>query len=71
MRQSFLATHRVADAGEHGAAFSFADYCIASFDDDVASIVGLGLPMWLLLIGFMLLSDRLGERRGERKGERG
>lgn len=59
-RAAFLATHRVADAGAAGAAFSFADYCLASFDDDVASILGLGLPMWLLLIAFMLLSDRLG-----------
>ena len=43
-----------------GDAFSFSAYCEASFDDDAASIVGLGLPMWLLIIGFMLLSDRLG-----------
>lgn len=58
MRASFLDTHRV---GAHrGRPFDFGAYTAASVDGDFASITGLGLPTWLILVGFVLLSSVIG-----------
>ena len=58
MRASFLDTHRV---GAHrGRDFDFSAYTAASVDDDFAHITGLGLPTWLLLVGFVTLSAAIG-----------
>ena len=39
-----------------GADFDFMTYMSCSMEDDYASLVGLGLPMWIFLIVFVLLS---------------
>ncbi|KAK9829176.1 hypothetical protein WJX72_004342 [[Myrmecia] bisecta] len=55
MRASFHLTHGV-DTTE----FDFMAYLTDSLDDDFAQIVGLGLPMWIFIIVFILLSHKIG-----------
>ena len=40
-----------------GAKFDFISYMRESMEDDYGKLVGLGLPMWLFLIFFVLLSS--------------
>ena len=40
-----------------GAKFDFISYMRDSMEDDYGKLVGLGLPMWLFLIFFVLLSS--------------
>ena len=40
-----------------GAKFDFISYMRDSMEDDYGRLVGLGLPMWLFLIFFVLLSS--------------
>ena len=40
-----------------GATFDFISYMRDSMEDDYGRLVGLGLPMWLFLIFFVLLSS--------------
>lgn len=40
-----------------GAKFDFIGYVRESMEDDYGKLVGLGLPMWLFLIFFVLLSS--------------
>ena len=44
-----------------GAKFDFVSYMRDSMEDDYGQLVGLGLPMWLFLIFFVLLSSVWGE----------
>ena len=44
-----------------GARFDFVSYMRDSMEDDYGQLVGLGLPMWLFLIFFVLLSSVWGE----------
>ena len=45
-----------------GAQFDFMAYLRQSMEDDYASLVGLGLAMWVFLIVFVLLSSVWGEQ---------
>jgi hypothetical protein len=52
----------VARAEMHaGAKFDFVSYMRSSMEDDYGQLVGLGLPMWLFLIFFVLLSSVWGD----------
>ncbi|KAK9909834.1 hypothetical protein WJX75_008172 [Coccomyxa subellipsoidea] len=53
MRASFYLTHHI----DTGAQFDFMAYLRQSMEDDYASLVGLGLAMWVFLIVFVLLSS--------------
>ncbi|CAL8467379.1 g6916 [Coccomyxa elongata] len=53
MRASFYLTHHI----DSGAQFDFMGYLRQSMEDDYASLVGLGLAMWVFLIMFVLLSS--------------
>lgn len=44
-----------------GAKFDFISYMRDSMEDDYGRLVGLGLPMWLFLIFFVLLSSVWGK----------
>lgn len=44
-----------------GAQFDFMAYLRQSMEDDYASLVGLGLAMWVFLIVFVLLSSVWGK----------
>ncbi len=44
-----------------GAKFDFVSYMRDSMEDDYGQLVGLGLPMWLFLIFFVLLSSVWGK----------
>ena len=48
---------RKASAACAGAKFDFISYMRDSMEEDYARLVGLGLPMWLFLIFFVLLSS--------------
>eukprot|EP00884_Botryococcus_braunii_P016874 jgi/Botrbrau1/3870/Bobra.0183s0094.1 len=58
MRAAFYYTHRISP--QQAGAFTFMDYVSQSLEDDYSKVVGLGLPMWIFLIIFILLSAEIG-----------
>ncbi len=52
-----MGAFRMACAMCAGAQFEFMAYLRQSMEDDYASLVGLGLAMWVFLIVFVLLSS--------------
>jgi small-conductance mechanosensitive channel len=64
LQQALQLRHTPPDLAVHraGADFDFAAYMGRSMEDDSSSLVGLGLPMWIFLIVFVLLSAVWGAR---------
>ena len=58
MRSAFLLTHHIRSSS----GFDFVDYLGRAMEDDFSHVVGLGLPMWIFIIIFVLLSSSIGSR---------
>ena len=57
MRASLHLNHRI----DLSAGFNFMDYVAANAEHQLSHVVGLGLPMWLFVVCFVLLSSLTGD----------
>ena len=56
MRASLHLTHHINLNTE----FQIVDYVAANAEDKLSHVVGLGLPMWMFVVIFVLLSSEIG-----------